>query len=197
MSTAWTVLFVLQWAAIVTALVLVLGVLRRLVPTLAAAEDLLTRHGRAGPLEGLHVGEYASGLTEAADAHFRDLLASGPRVLLFLKAGCRPCEALAAELAANPHEPALSQLVVVVPNLPESDQLNLDGVVEVVRQEDDRVARTLGTTITPHAFVVNEAGLVLVNEIAPTLEVVRRIATTIGGNRTERRTQGIPEVVGG
>ncbi len=195
MSAPWIALFALQWLAVLTVLVLVLGLLRRIGPALAAAEEALVQPRQRQPMEGLRVGERVA--IDASGRDLAELLVRGRHVLLFLKTGCHPCEALADELILNRTEVSLSRLVVVVPDLPESRELKLDNVVQVVRQRDDELARAFGTSITPHAFLVDEHGRVLANEIAPSFETLCQLSATVGSSNKERRDQRAAALIAG
>ncbi len=177
MSTGWQIAFAVQSLAIVVLGVLLLGLLRRLTPTLEAAvaggrhdsdSNITTPHG----LQPGAVPEPFT-LTDAAGTAFTlpDVLAASGTLVLFLSAHCAPCVTLAAELMTVGRPPRDTALVVIEQQ--GEPPASLAGISWLRTYRDDgrySVATAFQTNATPHAFLLDAAGAVRRNFIPTSAE---------------------------
>lgn len=162
MSTAWIAAFAVLSVAVLALGLIVLGVVRQSVAALGEATAAARSSVKAGQPKGLTAGtpvpDFAADTTGTVFG-LSDL--RGRRsIVLFLSSGCSPCYTLAAELRNN--RPAIepAQLVVVADASPQGQRL-AEGLPARVVFEHGEVSRAFETASTPHAFAVDESGVVL------------------------------------
>lgn len=162
MSDPWIAAFAVLTIAVIVLGLIVLGVVRRSIVVLEDAEAALHTFMPGEPrglTAGTPVPDFATDAVGAASFGLTDL--RGERsIVLFLSPGCSPCHALVAEMRES--SPALdrAQLVVVVEATPEGRRL-ADSLLARVVFEQGEVSRAFETVSTPHAFAVDERGVVV------------------------------------
>jgi hypothetical protein len=173
----WIAAFVVLWLLVLALAFLHLGVLRRILPVLEAAE----RHGHGARfgLGGLPAGTPLPDFeveTEAGDpVHTRDLR-NRQAVWLLASPGCEPCEALAAELR-EAGEPALGVPLLAISDVSETElTLGLPPGVTTLYQRQGAAADALRTDATPHALAVDARGVVVATTTPNTLDDLRALA---------------------
>lgn len=167
MPTAWIIVVVVLWLAVIALAVTVIGLLRQVSAALerAARSEHDHRHGAApsqragaqGPVVGSPVAHFVA---HGGDAEVtrQDLLGQ-PLVLLFLSAGCTPCQVLAEQLRAQENKVRVARVVVVAePRAAEA--LGLPDGLTVVVEADHEVSMALNVWGTPFAIALGADGVV-------------------------------------
>jgi hypothetical protein len=158
MTAPWIAAFGALWFLVVLLALAVIGMIRRTVAVLERAEQRLGAEYSGVPLLSVipsfevlddNTGEVVS----SAD------LLQGPTILMFMEAGCDPCRQLAAELAEA--ELLELPLIIVAGEQGLGQRFALPPSALIVRQKGHEVARLFQSAMTPNAFVVDEAGVVL------------------------------------
>ena len=187
MSAPWVSAFVALWVVVLILLFLQVGLLRR---TAGVLERVESRSGAWSPASmGVPPGASIPDF-EAADADgsmFESRSQFGRRAIyLFVEEDCEPCRALLDEMVQHGTW-----------NMPEVDLITLvEGDVtalaiprdlgRVLTQAQD-VADRFGTSATPHAFAVDESGIVVEKSIPNTFEELRVLANTLSERRSVAR----------
>ena len=177
MTGPWIAAFMVLWLLVLALAFLQLGLLRRILPVLEAAE----RHGHGGRfgLGGLAPGTPLPDFeveTEAGDpVHTRDLR-DRQAVWLLASPGCAPCEVLAAELR-EAGGAALGVPLVAVSDASDSGQtLGLPPEVTTLYQRAGVAGEAFRTDATPHALAVDAQGVVVATSTPNTLADLRALA---------------------
>jgi peroxiredoxin len=164
-SGIWVVAFVALWMVVILLGLVQLGILRRVAPLVERAETTLREAARA-TLRGLRPGEAVPDFTAGAfggGTFTESDLRGSTTIVLFLNTGCQSCEVIAADIEAG-RVPDLGVPLVVVADEPDEAARFADGgQVQVVLQENGSLARVFESDRTPHAFVIDETGRVLVS----------------------------------
>jgi hypothetical protein len=186
MSLPWAVAFVALWALVVVLAVVVLGLLRRVAPILAQAEQALGRSAAGLDPGGLPPGEEVPPfeVLDGAGERLRpgDSLPL-PAVFLFVEGGCGPCQSLMAEIQERAPAFAGTRLYVV-PADPENgkyDALRGRGIT-VLKQEGGQVSAAFRQTAFPHAFAVDGDRRVARSEIPGSVDQLKDLAREVGAD---------------
>ncbi len=176
MTGPWIAALVAVAALSVITAVLVLGLLRRLSVVLQGVEQQL----RAGShLGGVPEGSQLPAF-EVIDAAGKPIessrLLTGPPILLFLSAGCTPCESLIIELAAEVQPVARTQLVAIL-----QSEAAIDAVIPGVMLVADATAfQSLSVSTTPFAMAVDRDRTVVARAVPNSIESLRQLERTLG-----------------
>lgn len=187
MTTPWVVAFVVLWAFVVLLALLVLGSLRQVGSLLERAEAGLAAAARslirAGLAPGTKVPPFAAEIIDGSRFTEADL--HGTRtVVLFLDSACQSCGQFVHDLTTG-YVPSLdAQLVVVSDDRGEAARWAAEGVTVLV-QEDRSLAQIFESDRTPHAFVVDENGRVILRGTPNDWDLLRDLArsTEEGGGQ--------------
>jgi hypothetical protein len=180
MSGTWVSAFVALWVVVLIMLFLQIGLLRRTAGVLERVE------GRSGAWSPASMGVPPGASIpdfEAADADgsmFESRSQVGRRAIyLFVEEDCEPCRSLLDDMVQHG---SWSMPEVDLISLVEGDLLGLaipHDLGRVLTQAQD-VAEKFGTSATPHAFAVDESGIVVEKSIPNTFEELRALANTLG-----------------
>jgi hypothetical protein len=191
MTAPWIAAFVLLWITVLFVLFLQLGQFRRVSDVLERAGRQLSRsvQGLAG--HGLPPGSLVPDFQtlDARGAGTASAAALGQNVIyLFLSSDCDPCRALADDLQ---REGPLGYEIRLVAIIDESERqaLRIPEHVLTVYQRDNAVSRAFDTVTTPHAFAVDENGVVVDQGMVSTVTQLRRLAETLRGEADARDTR--------
>lgn len=182
MSNLWLFATLALWVLLLLLGFVTLGVLRRAIGVL---EQIEGRWASDSVIDGLDPGEQV-GSFEALDQHGisfteRDLWGK-TSAILFLDAGCEPCEDLAADMKAAPAwEPPL-EVYVVSDDSREGRQLTDGLALRRLLQRNDGVARAFRTTFFPVAFLIDDQGGVIARTNPNTLDQLKRFLNREGGD---------------
>jgi hypothetical protein len=180
----WIALVISLTVLVMTLAVLVLGLMRRVVPLLESEGH---RHYGLG-LSGLAPGDTVPPF-EAREPDgtvlASDRLLERSRVLLFMSASCQPCRTVAADLRTKPEAAALP-LLVVLPDEPQSHQMDLPASAPVVFERDRAASDAFRNSAVPHAYAVDAAGVVIRAAPVQGLDDLRALADALpkGGDTT-------------
>lgn len=109
---------------------------------------------------------------------------AGPFVLLLIEPGCPPCEQVAAEVSARGWDlPEVALLTVLPAEDPQSVELAAAAGPQVVYQSGGAASAAVGATVSPIAFAVNEAGVVIERIIPSGMEDLVGLALQARGDR--------------
>jgi hypothetical protein len=159
MSVPWITAFAILWLLVMLLGFSVVGVMRRAIAVLERAERQPTLDlGGVKPLTRLPRFQL---LNDAGETVMSDQLLQETTLLVFMEAGCKPCRALARSLDGADREVAGMPLVIVLDDRGEVEEFALPADVPVFRQRSGAVSRLFESTVSPHAFVIDEAGVVL------------------------------------
>jgi len=176
-NSYWIAAIVSLWLLTTVVGVAQLGLLSKVAPLLSDGHS----HGPIELQDGLAVGQPA-GEFAAVDRTGAivglDALRGHPTVVLFLSAGCQPCQRLAAELRASGDPWSPGSLVVITNH---DDRINLPDWVIVLRQHDMSAAAAFGTYATPHAFALDEATTVTAKTVPVSVAHLKELAHTATG----------------
>jgi hypothetical protein len=157
MTTPWIIAFACLCVLVLLLGFSVIGVMRRMVGVLERAERLLSQEFEgAPPLTRVPPFELVDESGETASS--TDLIREST-IVLFMEAGCKSCRTLAQELL----RPEIGQLplLVIAGEAGLGDDFGLAADIQVFRQYGGSVAKLFKSIVTPHAFVVDGAGVVL------------------------------------
>jgi hypothetical protein len=169
MPTGWAIVIVVQWVAIVALVIVVLGILRQLAAHLdrAPATESVLRIQSSAAAVGTRLPAFASagdgGVTEPAT-----LPGGQPAVLLFLSAGCAPCQSLAAEISGSDLPGELSGSLIAVTAPGSESSIRLPAGVRVLAVPDAECTRVLGVPGRPFAMAVNADGVITAKQLVNT-----------------------------
>lgn len=165
MTGIWIAAFVALWILVILLALVLLGMLRRVAPLLERAEATLRDAARA-TLRGLRPGEAVPAFVaeELGGGTFTDSdLRGSTTIVLFLNTGCSSCELLAADIEAARVPDLGVPLVVIADEADEAARFAEGGQARVLLQQNGSVARVFESDRTPHAFVIDETGRVVVS----------------------------------
>lgn len=161
MTGPWIVAFAALWIVVVLLTLVVLGVLRRVIPILAQAEEALSRATEAGRHGGLRAGAqvppFSVQTLSGATLNETDLRGS-PSAVLFLGHTCKACEWLVADLNVGRIPQLGALLVVVSDDARQAQAFRSAGDIAIVAEDGGALARAFESDRTPQAFVVGEDG---------------------------------------
>lgn len=190
MSSSWTVAFVCLAAVVFLVGLLVLGLFRRIIPLLEDVESSLAVAARRVRVTGLPAGAVVPPFTarDIRGSSFSNDDLRGERSLtLFLGEGCRACELLANDIAAD-EVPELEARLVVVTSSRHGQDLApaVKSGVTVLVDDDQVIAHLFESDRTPQAFVTDENARVAVSGVPNDWDAVRDlIATGLRGGARE------------
>jgi len=158
MTAPWIVAFACLWLVVVLLGFAVVGVMRRMVGVLERAEQHLATEPGGVPLltsiPPFQLLDDATGEAMSSEEVIRE-----PSIVLFMESGCKPCQALATKL--DDADLSGVPLIVIAGEEGLNERFRLPVDVPVFRQRDREVADLFRSASTPHAFVVDRAGVVL------------------------------------
>jgi methylamine dehydrogenase accessory protein MauD len=192
MPLGWMIVEVIQCLAIIVLAVIMLGVLRQITPVLeqsTAARALALDPLDQGPRVGERLPQFTAWDTGGV-ALDEGMLNGRASVLLFLSAGCGPCENLAQEIS-QADLGKLSDELVIVTDSHEQGGLGTAGELPVLIEPDGSVSGVFGIRAKPFAVAVDGAGIVRGSRGANKIRDLDSLAEMIRpGNRTVRATSG-------
>lgn len=151
---------------------------RRIESVLARTEAWLTSPQVRPPglKPGDHVRSFSAQQHDGRPFSDRDL-EGGVSVVLFMKADCVVCRALARDLSPRTLDRLGlgSRTYVVVRDRSERDALALDPGAQVVYQEDGTMSWAFRSSATPQAFVVGSDGVVAASGFPNSAQDLRRL----------------------
>jgi thiol-disulfide isomerase/thioredoxin len=179
MSRPWIIAVLALWVVVGLALLIELGLLRRIGTVLEQAEARM-RSQPPGQQWGLSPGSLVPHF-EARRGNGRPLdsadLMGSPTVYLFMSRECGPCEMLAADLERKRKTLRSAPLVIITDDRSGSWPAVRDPAVTIVVQDDDRVSKLFETSATPHAFAVDRDGRVVESLIPSSRNDIERLAS--------------------
>jgi thiol-disulfide isomerase/thioredoxin len=187
MSGPWIAAFVCLTVLVMLLALMVLGVMRRMVGVLERAERML-----ANELDGISLLSAVPTfevIDRAGQIVSSQQILKETSLLLFLESGCAPCRAIASDLAESNGLIGSLPLIVVAGEEGLDDDFKLSPKIAVVRQRNREVARLFKSVATPHAFVVDEDGVVLDRVIPGARRDLERMAERQAAGM--RRLEGV------
>jgi peroxiredoxin len=184
MTTAWIAAFIALWAFVVVLALLVLGTLRRIVPVIERSEEVIASAAKRLAIGGLPPGTTVPPFTgdEIGGAKFTELdLRGSTTIVLFLGSGCRACEHLVRDLELKQAPEVGARLVVVSGSPAEARLLASSADVTVLVDEERELARAFESAVAPHAFVIDEYGVVVSSGVPSDWNDVQHLGSTTGG----------------
>src|SRR5579875_2761201 len=178
MPVGWALVVVVIGVALLVLAVLMLGVLRQVAPLLEAVNaqlEVVRAQLGASPghqsrmrLPGLTVGNVTS-----------DNLRGRAVILAFLSAGCRPCQLIARQLAAEGTGDLAGRLLVVTAE-GEPAALGLPPDVPTLIEDNHEVSEALTLLGTPFAIAVDAEGTVRGMTVPNTRADLAQLAALLG-----------------
>lgn len=191
MSPAWIVAFAILAALVVVLTFAVLGVVRRCLPILIEAEAALRVAPAPGFPAGLAPGTPVPDFTVVRGG--RTVFASSDlrgrsSIVLFTGPHCPACQVLMDEMLSARSLDLPCELVTVVEGAPHDPEFAVSEWFRVIYAEPGEVSTAFATHATPHAFAVDDRGVVVGAVIPNTLEQLVRLAQTSwrGGEQTRK-----------
>src|SRR5215831_9867608 len=184
MPVGWALAVVVIAVALLVLAVLMLGVLRQVAPLLEAVSAQLgvsPGHQSRMRLPGLTVGDALPPFT-ARDAQGKvtnDNLRGRSVILAFLSAGCRPCQLIAGQLAAEGTGDLAGRLLVVTAE-GEPAALGLPPDVPTLIEDNHEVSEALTLLGTPFAIAVDAEGTVRGMTVPNTRADLAQLAALLG-----------------
>lgn len=176
MTGPWIVALVALWVVVTVNTLLLLGVLRRIVPVLQRAEQVLQDGGGVGAGTGLAPGATVPDFevrTSHGEVHFSELVTERAAVFVFVDAHCAPCQQLTTELAME--RGSVSQLRLHLITDEPLGKTFPDGVV-VLHQAEDAASSAFEQSAFPQAFVVDGDRKVIERTFPNTMSDLQRLA---------------------
>lgn len=193
MPVGWAATVVVLCVAVVVLAVLVLGLLRQVIPLLerAAAAD---RAGSASPSQGPPVGRQVPNFTASRPGGeiTAEQLRGQPAVLLFLSAGCGPCEQLAAQMGNAELGDLISRLIIVT-GPGGAVELKLPAGLRVLTEQAREISDPLSVTGTPLGIALDQDGIVKAVRVTNTLEQLNDMAATASAGTPREDAVGVVE----
>src|SRR5215472_8939145 len=193
MPVGWALAVVVIAVALLVLAVLMLGVLRQVAPLLEEVSVQLEavsaqlgaspghQHQSRMRLPGLTVGDALPPFT-ARDARGKvtnDDLRGRSVILAFLSAGCRPCQLIASQLAAEGTGDLTGRLLVVTAE-GEPAALGLPPDVPTLIEDNHEVSEALTLLGTPFAIAVDAEGTVRGMTVPNTRADLAQLAALLG-----------------
>jgi len=190
MPVGWALAVVVIAVAVLVLAVLMLGVLRQVAPLLEAVSAQLEASAQLGAspghqsrmrLPGLTVGNALPPFT-ARDAQGKvtnDNLRGRSVILAFLSAGCRPCQLIAGQLAAEGTGDLTGRMLVVTAE-GEPAALGLPPDVPTLIEDNHEVSEALTLLGTPFAIAVDAEGTVRGMTVPNTRADLAQLAALLG-----------------
>lgn len=186
--TEWIVAYSVLAVTVLGVGVLALGMLRRLIPVVERSQEVLAAVARTMTVGGLPIG------TAIPSFKVRDVrgnwittndLRGSPAVILFIDSSCDACDTLLAELRQGGDQIEDSHLMIVVSDRRDAAGLSNTAGVTVVVDEERSLAGAFRSVVIPHAFSIDEHGIVLASGTPNDSEDLRRLvsARDEGGDR--------------
>jgi hypothetical protein len=178
MPVGWAIVVVVLCVAVVALSVVVLGLLRQITPVLEKASGALAGPdlSRMGPEKGSTLPSFS---VPGADGEVTDQTLRGrDAVLLFLGAGCGPCELLVEEMRHSDLGQLASQLLIVTS--PEGvTALGIPADLRVLAEPNREVSDPLSVFATPLAIAVAPDGVVRKTQVPNTMEQLNELAAVV------------------
>jgi hypothetical protein len=164
MSWPWIIAFGALWVLVLVLAMLVLGMLRRIAPLLAEAENIVRQQHDLPDDDGIPLGSEVPKF-ELIDAE-GDIVRPGeslalPAVFLFVQSGCEPCQELTADISEHANSFAGTRMYVITAGDPnEYDMLRARGF-SVFGQPDGQASAAFKQREFPNAFAVDRDSRVI------------------------------------
>jgi len=186
LTAPWVSAFIVLWIAVITTMLLALGLIKRVGPALEALESA-TREG-LGEGSKLPAFEVVRSSGEVLSA---DDMKGVPAVILFLSPGCQPCERIANELRGTVPQLAAA-LHLVVPDTEEGRKATSGLEASALYQRDNSVSKAFATNITPHAFAIDSSGVIVEQRVPRSVQDLAQLAerTAEAAHREGRTRRG-------
>jgi hypothetical protein len=178
MPVGWAIVVIVQWLAIIALIIVVLGVLRQVAPHLERAAARPARDPRQqGPVVGRRLPAFA--VRDGSSEVVTDALPPGRSgVLLFVSAGCRPCQSLLGELASDAAA-GLAPGLTAVCDPGASAVIAFPAWLRVVTMPDTECSQLLQITGRPFAVAVDADGIVREKGVLNTLAQITDLTATV------------------
>lgn len=179
MTGPWIVAMVALWVVVLLSLVLQLGQFRRVADMLERVEARLRMGGLDSPVSmGLPPGTPVPRVAghDATGSFFEfGGVAETRAIYLFLSSECDPCQELISDLKRHLGWTRSDTALIAIA---ESAGLGLESLagVRAVLDEEQAIASAFGTSATPHAFLVDEAGTIVEKSIPNSVEHLEALA---------------------
>lgn len=194
MSSGWVVAYVALAVTVVCEGAVLIGLLRRVGPTLEGLEAELAGR-QMSPLDsGLRVGEPVPQFA-VADQHGQsvssvELWSGGEALVLLTEARCVACERLLAALRKEPWRASDRQLFVIGDEIG-GDPLPGERLVWL-EQSDGSATRAFRSFVSPQAFLISATGKVLARSVPQSVADLRALGRHDAEDRTD--VNHFPEV---
>jgi peroxiredoxin len=184
----WIVAFAALWLLVVALGLLVLGTLRRLLPLIERAEGVLS--AAESSREGLRSGEMVPPFTahEVGGSTITEADLEGRRsIVLFLSPSCRACEGMVGDLKEGTVPDLGASLLAISDDREQARAFEPSHGITVLVQDGRSLADVFLSTVTPHAFVIDEERRVRASAIPSDWDSLRQLtdSATKGGSKTE------------
>jgi hypothetical protein len=178
MPVGWAIVVIIQWLAIIALAIVVLGVLRQVASHPERAPAPPARDPRLqGPTVGSKLPDFAArnggpeGIADPA-------LHGRPGVLLFLSAGCGPCQSLIKELGSAAAT-RLASCLTIVCDPEDVTILAFPAWSHVLTMPDTECSQILRITLRPFAVAVDAGGIVQGKRVLNTLTQLTELTATV------------------
>lgn len=182
MSWPWIIAVVALWLAVLLLALVVLGLLRRVSTFMEAAESRLRGVSVPPGFGGLEPGNVILPFTvidgDGQVVPSSELLDSSV-LLLFMEAGCEPCDDLAFALNGVGQRVASVPFYIVIDADSPEPPLRLPESARVLYQSQKSASRAFQNIASPQLFAVRHH-VIIGKTIPETLEDVTRLASLIG-----------------
>lgn len=189
MTVPWMIAFGSLAATVVLLGILEVGTLRRVTAVLERAEEALRYRIIAPEIGGVAVGTSLPSF-EVEDAEARRLISTQllekPTIFLLMDSSCAPCSQLAANLEASQLslEP---RLVVIIDRAGNDSYVAALPAATVVYRFDDGPFDAFESRATPHAFAVDQDGIVRGRVVPNAPDDLISLAESLSRTRTSTR----------
>jgi len=158
MSSAWIVAYCALAALVLLLALLVLGLMRRIIPTLEQTQELLSAAAQRAIIGGLTPGSTVpSFVVETTDgSRFTEADFGADRtVVLFIEDSCTACAGFVQDLLAGAVPELAARLVVVSNTRSAAQHLTTSPDVTVLVDDQRLVAQAFESAVSPQVFVVD------------------------------------------
>jgi peroxiredoxin len=184
LTAPWVVAFIVLWIAVISTMLLALGLIKRVGPALEALESAM----REGLVEGSKLPAFEA-VRASGEVLSAEDMKGVPGVILFLSPGCQPCERIADELRGTVPQ-LVADLYLVVPDTEEGRRATSGLETRVLYQRGNSVSKAFATNITPHAFAIDSSGVIVGQRVPGSVQDLERLAEQTGeAAQRERRTR--------